>query len=221
MTESQDVSPPPVLSPWQRAPAAIHLIMSSLVGLLMGAAVGITYSWATGALVGWIAAAAVFLLWTWTTLWPMDARHTATVAKREDPSRPVRDLVLLGLAAGSMIAVALVILPAGRSGGLMMVLGITCIVASWMTVHTVYMLRYARLYYREPVGGLGFKQELEPTYREFAYVAFTVGMTFQVSDTDVQTTEIRTTILRQALTSFLFSAIIIAVTINVIAGLSR
>lgn len=218
---SLDVAPPNELSRWQRAPAFIHLMVSLLVGLVLGSVVGVSWSWAGGALVGWVSAATVFLVWTWTSLWPIDARHTATVAMREDPSRTLRDLVLLGVAAGSMIAVALVIIPAGRNGEFLMVLGVMCIVASWLTVHTVYMLRYARLYYRDPIGGLDFKQDRRPTYRDFAYVAFTIGMTFQISDTDVQMTEIRTTVLRHALISFLFSVIIIAVTINVIAGLSR
>jgi uncharacterized membrane protein len=56
-------------------------------------------------------------------------------------------------------------------------------------------------------------------YQDFAYVAFTVGMTFQVSDTDVQTREVRRTVLRHELLSFLFGAVILGVTINVIASL--
>lgn len=60
----------------------------------------------------------------------------------------------------------------------------------------------------------------DPTYREFAYVAFTVGMTFQVSDTSLQTTDIRMTVLRHALMSFVFDVVIIAVIVNVVAGLS-
>ena len=59
-----------------------------------------------------------------------------------------------------------------------------------------------------------------PTYREFAYLAFTVGMTFQVSDTSLQTTDIRMTVLRHALMSFVFDVVILAVTVNIIAGLS-
>ncbi len=61
-------------------------------------------------------------------------------------------------------------------------------VLSWATVHTVYALRYAHEYYaRPPVGGIDFKsgQDYRPDYRDFAYVAFVVGMTFQVSDTDL------------------------------------
>src|SRR5262249_2813810 len=64
-----------------------------------------------------------------------------------------------------------------------------------------------------------FKTEhQQPDYRDFAYVAFTVGMTFQVSDTDIQSRVIRRTVLRQALIAYLFGAVILAVTVNVLAN---
>jgi uncharacterized membrane protein len=81
------------------------------------------------------------------------------------------------------------------------------------------MLRYALLYYAYPEGGIDFNQQERPSYRDFAYLALTVGMTFQVSDTDLQTSQIRATTLRHALLSFLFGAVILASAINLIAGL--
>ena len=92
---------------------------------------------------------------------------------------------------------------------------------SWAVVHTVFALRYAHLYYTDTPGGIDFKQEPMPDYHDFAYVAFTVGMTFQVSDTDINTRPMRRAILRHALLSWLFGAIIVAMTINLIAGLVR
>jgi uncharacterized membrane protein len=100
-------------------------------------------------------------------------------------------------------------------------LGVACVAASWGVLHTIFILRYALLYYAEPAGGIDFKQEPDPTYRDFAYVGFTVGMTFQVSDTDIGKSTIRTTVLRHALLSFVFGAVILAVTINLLAGLSK
>ncbi|MDO8307202.1 MAG: DUF1345 domain-containing protein [Actinomycetota bacterium] len=208
-------------SPRQPSGSGVRLVVSVLTGLLAGAVVALAGSWAIGGLVAWIVAATTFLLWTWISLWPSDAGRTAMLARREDPSRPASDLLLICVATASIIAVAIIIIPAGRTGWLLVALGISCIVVSWMVVHTVFMLKYARLYYTQPEGGIDFKQDVGPSYRDFAYLAFTVGMTFQVSDTDVEETEIRTTVLRQALISFLFGAIIIAVTINVIAGLNR
>jgi uncharacterized membrane protein len=205
---------------WQRVTARTHLLVSAGVGVVAGAVVALSYDPLAGALVSWAVAAAVFLAWTWTSIWPMDAADTQRVARREDPSRPVRDLVLLMLAVGSLLTVGLVIFRAHDSGPVRLALGVACVVASWAVLHTVFVLRYARLYYSEPVGGIDFTQDPDPTYRDFAYVGFTIGMTFQVSDTDIGKSSIRTAILRHALLSFIFGAVILAVTINLLAGLS-
>jgi uncharacterized membrane protein len=151
----------------------------------------------------------------------LEALDTARLAQREDPSRVVRDVVLLAVAVGAMVTVAVVIFHAHQSGPLRTALGVACVAASWVVLHTILTLRYARLYYTDPTGGIDFKQDADPTFRDFAYVAFTVGMTFQVSDTDIQKATIRETILRHALISFVFGAVIIAVTINLVAGLSK
>ncbi|GAC1654938.1 MAG: hypothetical protein NVS4B6_31420 [Mycobacterium sp.] len=92
--------------------------------------------------------------------------------------------------------------------------------ASWFAVHTVFTLRYARLYYVAKSAGIDFHQRGDPTYTDFAYVAFTIGMTYQVSDTDLNARDIRSTALAQAMLSFLLGAIILAVTINLVAGLA-
>jgi uncharacterized membrane protein len=86
-------------------------------------------------------------------------------------------------------------------------------------VHTVYTLRYADLYYSPPQGGIDFKEKDPPDYHDFAYVALTIGMTYQVSDTDLQRKAIRRTAVRHALLSFVFGAVIVAITINVVASL--
>ena len=205
---------------WQRVTASTHLLVSAGIGIVVGSVVALGYDVLAGALVAWTVAAAVFLGWTWTSIWPADAEGTSLVARREDPSRPVRDLVLLLLAVGSLLTVGLVIFRAHDSGPVRLALGVACVAASWAVLHTIFVLRYARLYYAEPVGGIDFKQEPDPAYRDFAYVGFTVGMTFQVSDTDIGKATIRTAVLRHALLSFIFGAVILAITINLLAGLS-
>jgi uncharacterized membrane protein len=210
----------PGLNRWQHASAGTHLLFSLLAGALVGAAT-VVLGWEIAGLAAWITAAAVFLIWTWSAIWPLDAHDTARLAQREDPSRAARDLVLLIAAVGALVTVALVVFRAHQNGPVRTVLGVGCVALSWAVLHTVMTLRYARLYYANPKGGLDFKQEADPTFRDFAYVAFTIGMTFQVSDTDVQKAAIRATVLRHALISFVFGAVIIAVTINLVAGLSK
>jgi len=97
---------------------------------------------------------------------------------------------------------------------------ILSVTASWFAVHTVFTLRYAHLYYLDG-GGLDFHDRHRPTYADFAYVAFTVGMTFQISDTEATSRRIRVSLLRHALLSYVFGIAVIALTINVVASLLR
>ena len=97
---------------------------------------------------------------------------------------------------------------------------IMVVALSWCVVHTVFMLRYAHEFYSDlGGGGIDFGDKDRPDYLDFAYLAFTVGMTFQVSDTQISNRTIRRTVLRQALLSYVFGTVIVAVTINVVAGL--
>jgi uncharacterized membrane protein len=124
----------------------------------------------------------------------------------------------------SLAGVAFGLLKAYQSGStleaLLTVASALTIALSWAVVHTVFALRYAHEYYSPAPGGIDFKSgEYQPDYRDFAYVAFTVGMTFQVSDTDIANRVIRGTVLRHALISYLFGAIIVALMVNIIASL--
>jgi len=85
-------------------------------------------------------------------------------------------------------------------------------------VNTVFALRYAHLYYAVPPGGGVDFPDGPPDYADFAYLSFTIGMTYQVSDTGLQTRKFRRTLLRHALLSYLFGAVIIATSINTLAG---
>ena len=90
-----------------------------------------------------------------------------------------------------------------------------------MLVHTVYTLKYARLFYQGTPGGIAFNEPEPPQYTDFAYLAFTIGMTFQVSDTDLQDKDVRRTVLHHAWISFPLGAVIIAASINLVAGLAK
>jgi len=99
-------------------------------------------------------------------------------------------------------------------------LALASVAASWLLVNTVYMLRYAHLYYGgDAIGGMDLPGGAPPDSRDFMCLAFTIGMTFQVSDTAISDPEFRRTVLRHALLAYVFSIATIAFTINVIAGL--
>jgi uncharacterized membrane protein len=98
-------------------------------------------------------------------------------------------------------------------------LAVVSVLLAWSVVHTIFALRYARLYYAAPVGGLGFGEDDPPVYADFAYVAFTIGMTFQVSDTDISKRPIRRAAIHHALLSYVFGTMILGIVVNSIATL--
>jgi uncharacterized membrane protein len=175
--------------------------------------------------VGWDAGALVYIVWIWLSIWWLDAEGTARRAVRDDPARIVADGLLLSASVVSLVAVGAVLIKAGHNQGtakhVLIGVGIVSVGIAWTMVHTVFTLRYTRLYYEKHPGGVSFNERDRPRYTDFAYLAFTIGMTFQVSDTDIQNKEIRATALRHGLLSYVFGAVIVATTINLIAGLTK
>jgi uncharacterized membrane protein len=162
------------------------------------------------------------VVWTQLIVLGMDADQTRGWVTREDPTRWVSDVVILSASVASLGGVAYVVAAGSHTGARAIeaaVVGILTVGASWFAVHTLFTVHYARLYYSDEPGGINFHDPEQPRFRDFAYVAFTVGMTYQVSDTEIGLTSIRGTVLRHALLSYLLGAVILAVTINLIAGL--
>jgi uncharacterized membrane protein len=95
---------------------------------------------------------------------------------------------------------------------------------SWLVTHVLFALRYAHEYYDrtpdgEVIGGLDFPNETRPDYWDFVYFALVLGMTFQVSDVQITARPLRRLAALHGLLGFLFNAIIIALTVNLAAGL--
>ncbi len=176
-------------------------------------------------LIGWDVLGLVFCGWVWFTVWRLDAAATASHAQAEEPNRDLADLVLLGAAIASLAAVGAVLFRASAASGDLKYLqagfALVSVFVSWTLVHTVFTLKYARLYYSGEPGGIDFNEPDAPQYSDFAYLSFTIGMTFQVSDTNLQTKRIRRTALRHAWLSFPLSAVIIATSINLVSGLAK
>jgi uncharacterized membrane protein len=179
--------------------------------------------WQAATLLGWDAAAVLLVATIWTVVLPMDAAQCADHALREDSSRAAADTVVMAAAVAMLGAVGLILVKAASATGAtkayLLVVGVVSVVLAWGAVHTIFTLRYARLYYSPPEGGIDFNEKAAPDYHDFAYLAFTIGMTFQVSDTDLTCKPIRRTALRHALLSFLFGAVILGLIINVVASL--
>jgi uncharacterized membrane protein len=203
--------------------AARRVIVGAAGGAVAaGVAVAGGTSWSVAALFAEDVAALVFLVWVWSTIAAADAAATSRLARTEDASRAAADLVLIGAGAGSLLAVGFTLGQAGDAGppgrGLLTALAIVSVVLAWLSVHTIYLLRYARDYYSPPEGGIDFHGEA-PDYVDFAYLALTIGMTFQISDTDITAKRVRRAALRHALLSYVFGTVIVAITVSSVAGL--
>jgi uncharacterized membrane protein len=200
-----------------------RLIVAFLTGIIAAVVASLLSGWQYVPAIAWDVTGAVFCALAWRAVWPMSAAATAERATEEDLSRASTDVFILTASVVSLVAVTLVLNTAHHTHGLARVglasIGLTTVAVSWFTVHTIFMLRYALLYYAEPAGGIDFGSDDPPSYRDFAYLALTLGMTFQVSDTALRSTALRATALRHALLSYLFGAIILAVAINLVAGL--
>jgi uncharacterized membrane protein len=181
--------------------------------------------WQLAVLVGWDVAALTVVGGAWLTVGGFTPEQTADFATLEDPSRTATELLFLLAATASLAGVGLAFVKAQEGDPLYQPLltaaGLLTIVLSWALVHTLFTLRYAHLYYSGDPEGIDFKSNgaESPDYADFAYTAFTIGMTFQVSDTDITHRNIRRTVLRHALISYLFGAVIVASAVNVIATL--
>lgn len=209
----------------RRAPASARrrVSIAAALGVVGGGVPSIWVPWQAAVLIGWDVAAVVLLTWIWLGVIPLDANETEHRAVREDPGVTLSELLVLSAGVALLAAVGLALLKAGHAKGgteaYLITLGVLSVGLSWALVHTIYTLRYARIYYSNPIGGIDFNEKSLPTYLDFAYLALTIGMTFQVSDTNVTTKPIRRAALGHALLSFVFGAVLVALTINVVASL--
>ena len=203
-------------------------VASALAGGLAVALVLAPFvSWQLAVLSGWDGAALAFLVTVWTTIARKDAEHTRMLATREDLTADTSRLLLLAASAASLVAVGLALVLARRETGWAQVVLLTVatltVVLSWTVVNTVFTLRYAHLYYGSPGVPVDFGEPAadgKAEYRDFAYLAFTIGMTYQVSDTTIRNRAIRRTVLLHALLSYVFGVVIVSIGVNVIAGLA-
>jgi uncharacterized membrane protein len=197
-----------------------------------GLIVAVVFFWfvplAMAVVAGWDAAAVAFLVTVWPIIFRADSSQAAQIAKSVDETRRSATVLLAGASVASLLGVGFAIsLAGGKSGplqGLLIGVAVLTVVVSWTVVNTVFTLRYADLHFGSAEAGIAFADSDGPdgpTYRDFAYVAFTIGMCYQVSDTTVRSRRIRHTVLSHAMLSYLFGVAIVGGSVNLIAGLIR
>ena len=215
----------------------LRFLVMLLAGITAALGAGVTGHWVEAPTLGWGAAASTYVVWVWVVVGGMDPAQTRAHATAEDPSRGATDVLILAANVASLAAVAAVVVDSHRGddgsrlGGGLLALG--SVALSWMLVQTLFTLRYAELYYSQLEGdggdgsrnssseaGINFNQAEPPRYTDFAYLATSLGMTYQVSDTNLQNHRIRAEALKHGLLSYLFGTIILAATVNLVIGLA-
>jgi uncharacterized membrane protein len=218
-----------------RAPPLRRILIVAGVGLLMTAVMWPAVQWELAVLVGWDAGAFAFLATVGPIIVRADGRRTEAVAMTEDETRRTAAALVVAACVASLLAVLFTLAAAGRQAGghrLLLIGGATLtVVVSWMVINTIFTLRYADLHYQTVhEGGTGVDfggsdrpspddPAVQPDFRDFAYVAFTIGMCYQVSDTNLRSRHLRRTVLAHAAISYVFGVVIVAAGINLIAGL--
>jgi uncharacterized membrane protein len=204
--------------------SASRAIACVAVGLVAGFAVTLLGVGSLAPLVGWCTAAGTAMAWVWLISWHQDAEGTERLAEDENRSAST-DLWVLSAAVASLVAVGLGLQRPSDADGLAVATVLLCVVSvilAWGMVNTVFALKYARLYYLDEPDrqGFDFNQDAQPAYSDFAYMAFTVGMSFAASDARPDAGSSRKVMLGHALLSYLFGTVVIAVAVSLITNLS-
>ncbi|MCK5910425.1 MAG: DUF1345 domain-containing protein, partial [Caulobacter sp.] len=176
-------------------------------------------------LLAWDTAALAYLLTMWTLFVRSSEAEMRSRASRYDERVPVLMLIVLTAIAVSLGAVvdAMIVAKDAMSGARALIIGCAgaTLVLSWLVLQTVFVLHYAHRYFGagKDKGGIAFPGEQPTSYLDFAYLAFSVGATFQVSDNSILTSKLRRLITAHAAAAYFYNTAVLALGINIIASL--
>jgi len=202
------------------------------IGLIAGAIVLVVtpahYSGATRALVAWDAGAGLYVLLAWIMMVRGSVAHMRLRARVQDDGANAVLVLTVVAAVASLAAIAIELLGVKnlppRVQGLHLALVAATVLCSWLVVHTTFALHYAHEFYAARRGAgaplLQFPGEGEPDYWDFLYFSFVIGTTSQTADVNIASARIRRIALLHGVVTFLFNTTILAVTINIAAGLA-
>ncbi|MEU2491272.1 DUF1345 domain-containing protein [Streptomyces sp. NPDC007883] len=205
------------MSRWVPLDSAPRLVGVVVLGAVAGVCVGLATDPALGVLAGIAASQLLFVLAGWAVLWPMDAADTHRNARREDFRPVTEELAVVAVSLCGLVAIVMLLLR-GESDTAHAATALCGVFTAWAALHLMYATRYAYVYY-DNGGGIDFNSPHPPAYRDFLYFSYNLGMTYQVSDTDVSSSTIRAVVLRHALLSYVFGTSILATAINFVVGI--
>jgi uncharacterized membrane protein len=206
--------------------SARRALICVAIGLVAGVVAGVAVAASLGPLVGWCTAGLIALVWVWRICWPQGPAGTERLAREESSSHVTDDAIVTACLVSIGAVVVALVQSSNQSGDAvsvaLVILGVLGTMVAWALVNTVYAFKYARMYYVDQgEGGFDFKQDTQPTYSDFAYFAFTIGMSFAVAEIEPTTSDTRRKALPHALLSYLFGTVLIAVAINLVTNLGQ
>lgn len=176
-------------------------------------------------LIGWDVGAGIYLVLVWRLLLTASEAEVRARAAQEDEGPSVMLAIVLTAIVASLAAVVAAMINARGSAYGVRMLTAACagatLLISWVVLQSVFVLHYAHRHFGDGPGkgGFGFPGEPASTYRDFVYLAFSVGATFQVSDNSVRTSRLRNLVTTHAVTAYFYNTAILALGINIIAGI--
>lgn len=203
----------------------VVLVVAAVLGVLAGLLVPLPDKvlWSTPFLVGLAVGELVF---AGATLWHVfrtEQPETEEAMADADGGRTETDIVVVIGALASLAGIATVLASSGDKSvaPLEAAICLGAVAASWLAIHAVYTMRYARHYYVNERGCVDFNNDDEPSLADFAYLAYCLGMTYQVADTDLKTKGVRRIVFFHTLLSYVFGTGVIASTINLVIGMAQ
>ena len=179
-------------------------------------------------MIGWNTFSLCMIVMSWITFYITNSKQIRAQASIQDPSRAIIFMIVLIATIASFLAVLLLLVSKkdGNNGAEYRIpIAIIGMLFSWFLIHTTFALRYAHIYYGDHetkpnthAAGLKFPDDDKPEYLDFAYFSFVLGMTFQVSDVQITSKRFRRLVMFHGLLSFGFNTVMIALTINLVAG---
>lgn len=206
-----------------RSTVVFRSIVSVVAGVGVASAATPALGVAAGLLAGWSTLCVISVIWITVIVWPMTGAETRLHAGSEDPGRPVARVVALVGSCASLAAVFIVLIQTGAESDAesyaLAAIAFVSVASSWGLIQIDYCLRVAQMYYSDPVGGIDFNDDEDPSYSDFLYFSLGVGMGYQVADTNVKSNHIRRLVTAQALIAYLFGAVILGTVVNLVLDL--
>lgn len=215
-----------------RKPIPTHAGWRLIWGVVAGIAAGLgalaipalkPHAW----LAGWDLGALVYLIGMWSMFLRSDENHIRARAEMQDIRAAAVVVVVLASLAFSLGGIFTALYAARGDVGYQkeMTIGFVAatLVLGWLVLQTVFVAHYAHRHFAEvrinPEHGIGFPGEQPHSYLDFAYLAFSIGATFQVSDNTIGSTRLRNLVTAHAASAYIYNTAILAVGISLVVGI--